>query len=237
MPTLFVRADASIHLFRITHQVDVSEAFINCADAQLTPLFERQTGLKAGNNVCFAITSGTGGLHYKKGKESQISIEIYINLHWNPIIIKWKSKSGRIYDLTDTDIDCNDIEFSFGKLDAALYHRQLYPGGTLPFKLKDLSYELQIDRLNVDAEISLLLNQPVDTDALFREIEDLWQAYNIASEKKERKYGLVHNAKYRAIDDTTILLEFDLGSAGMLFLKKLLEFLSSKNVFERVVIG
>jgi hypothetical protein len=235
MPTLFVRADLGVYSFKRKYNVEVSEAFISCADGQLTTLFERQTGIKAGKNVCFAVTAEK--LNYKKGNESQLSIELSINLHWNPIIIKWQSKSGRIYELADTDIDCNDIEFSFGGLDAALYHRQLYPGDTLPFKLTDLSYELQIDRINVDAEITLSLRQPVDADALFREIEDMRAAYDEASEKKGRKNGLVHKFNGRAIDENTILLEFDLGSAGVFFLKKLLEFLSSKNVFERVVIG
>lgn len=235
MPTLFVRADLGVYTFRQRYNVEVSEAFISCADVQLTALFERQTGLKAGKNVCFAVTSDK--LDYKKGTESQLSIEIFINHHWNPIIIKWRSKSGHIYDLADTDIDCNDIEFGFGELDAALYHRQLYPGGNLPFKLKDLSYELQVDRLNVNAEITLLLRQPEDTDALIRDIEDMKEAYNMASEKKGRKYGVVHNSKGHAINGYTIMYEFDLGSAGMLFLKKLLEFLSSKNFFNRVIIG
>ena len=50
-----------------------------------------------------------------------------INYKLTKVTILWKSKSGRIYDLADTDIDCNDIELWFDKLDPLLCQKQMFP--------------------------------------------------------------------------------------------------------------
>jgi hypothetical protein len=237
MYTLFFDISIVIDQFKRTFNVPVSEQFVRCADTQLTELFTRISGLRAGKNLSFSITTDDNDLHYIKDNVSKIDLKLYVNHNWNPIKITWKSKSGRIYNYDDTDIDCADIEFSFEGLDIALYQKQMYPKDPLPFKLKGLSYELVVERLNVNSTINMELRKDaaIDTDSVIRQIADFINDYNTKSEKKDRKYGVVHNAKF-SFENGQIKCDIDFGSAGVSFLKKLLQAISEMNHFAKVVI-
>jgi hypothetical protein len=110
-------------------------------------------------------------------------------------------------------------------LNATLYHKQLFPKVELPFKLKDLSYELVVTRLNLDCVIELYLSNEDATKALERinEINKFIGDFNTKSEKMDRKYGVVHNWKAE-VEEGKIVYQLDLGSVGMFFFKKLLRF-------------
>ena len=200
--TLFFPEETSRMIFKSQYRMDVSEQFMSCANIQLSKYFILHTGLKPGKEVSSVAVMGMGFAYpnldfYIKGESSKIPMNIYINHNWNQVTLLWKSKSGRIYDVSDTDIDCNDIEFWFEGLDAALYHQQLYPREELPFKLKGLTYELKINRLNMACEIEMYTLQTIsiDSEATVKHIDNFINQFNEHSMLKDRKYGVVHNWK------------------------------------------
>jgi hypothetical protein len=187
---------ANIAFYQKYYGIEISEQFMRCADIQLRKDFELKTGLKINKQISISSPL-TDDIGYKKGAISQFCHSIYINHNWNPIEILRKSKSGRVYQTSDTDIDCDDIQFWFNGLNATLYHKQLFPKVELPFKLKDLSYELVVTRLNLDCVIELYLSNEDGTKALekINEINKFIGDFNTRSEKMDRKYGVVHNWK------------------------------------------
>ncbi len=222
--------------------------FISCADKQLTPFFENFVGIKVNKNVGISISmhsEAPDGYHvisqslqlYQKDIVSKLAFTLYINHNWNQVFVLWKSKSGRIYDMADTDMDCNDIEFWFEGLDPLLYHKQLYPKAKLPFQIKNLSYQLVITRLNMDCTIEMELKEGdvKNTDDLIHKIDKFIVKFNEAPEKNEKNNGVVHNWQRQA-EGIKIVYEIDTGFAGPVFLKKLLPFLSKMNCFLRVEI-
>lgn len=67
-------------------------------------------------------------------------------------------------------------------------------------------------------------------------IDKMMDEFNNASLKKDRKDGIVHNWK-RRVEDNNLLYDIDTGSAGMVFLKKLLQHLSKLNCFYKVEVS
>lgn len=246
MSTLFVDAQTVVNSLKFVYSLEASIAFIKTADDQLTTLFIKETGIALGKNVCIAISEHEMGspIYTTYRKEDnyigrKLMIKLFVNHNWNPITIFWKSKSGRDYKLHDTDIDADDIVFWFDKLDRDLYFKQLYPSVKLPFKTNDLSFELVLVRLNLECAITLKLKDDSykDIDQTKSEIGEFINNYNLQSEKLDRKYGVVHNFKVHISAEGEITCELDLGSSGMHFLKKFLNFLSKLNRFEKVEIG
>ena len=135
------------------HSIDASYQFLKCADDQLTPLFNKLTGLKSSMHLCMLVPSTTvlsdfvdnQPVHIPNpileiGAVTKLKMNLCIIAFVNSVMVIWKSKSGRIYKMSDTDIDCNDIAFSFEYLNIPLYIEQFYPKGQkLPFVLSILS--------------------------------------------------------------------------------------------------
>lgn len=234
MPTLFFDPQLAADNFKQLYQISMSLEFAYCADLQLTGRFELKTGLKINKQISLSMRP-EWEFFVEVGEVSKIAISIYVNHNWNPVTVLWKSKSGRIYKLEDTDIDCDDIEFWFEELDVALIHRQMFPNVKLPFKLKDLSYELVVTRINMDATIELQLKSEHinDTKRIELEIDNFIAEFNEKSEKKDRMHGVIHNWKTR-VEGDKMIYDIDLGSTGPYFFKKLLPELSKMNYFTRV---
>jgi hypothetical protein len=238
--SLFRHVDITISSFYDVSGLVVSEAFISCADSQLTSYFEKTVGYKVNNQVSVTmVDKGSEQFIYEKGENSRLPIQIYNNHNWNPVVILWHSYSGRIYDTSDTDIDCRDIRFRFEGIDAALFQRQMYPKEQLPFKLKNLSYELIVTRLNIDCIITATLKpEAVErSEAIGKELTDLVENFNQASEAKGRKDGVVHSAYATMVDGNVLELTLNIGSAGAVFFKKLLILMSAMGNFEKVNIN
>ena len=233
MNTLFASTELTIELFQRFCELTVSKQFVDCADSHLTDLLMQKTGLVPGKNVSVSIPSDKSC--YEKGQVSRVHIQLVVNHNWNPITILWASKSGRIYDVNDNGIDCTDIEFGFENLDPLLYHKQLYPKAELPFKLKGLTYELVVSRLNMDCTVEMLLKKeaPESAGDIAEQTDEFIDDFNTASEKRNRKDGVVHNWT-REIEDNRLIYEIDTGFSGPVFIKKLLQFLSKLNAFEKV---
>lgn len=246
MNTLFYDTQLAVDSLKYVYSLAASKEFIHCADQQLTQLFLKQTGLKPGKNVCISISEHSLGApiytnYLIEGTNicgRKLLIKIYINHNWNPITIYWKSKTGRDYKLHDTNIDCNDIEFWFEKLETELYYKQLYPNDKFPFKLDNLTYELVLTRLNLDCTIILTVKKDAISNipSLINQIDEFIKHFNEKSEAKERRDGVIHNSKYSVENEHEIIYEIDLGSVGYSFFKKLLKHLSKINSFTKIEI-
>ena len=229
--------DLIIKIFKENCNVTLSKEFIACADIQLTQDFLLHTGIKIGKYIGIGFSSKPF-FFYNRGEVSKMHSFISINSYGNEVSINWKSKSGRIYETFDTDIDCNDITFWFEGLDPLEYHKQLQPNNSLPFKLKDLTYELIITALNMDMTIEMWLKEDdvAKAPALLEDIDKMMDDFNMKSMKKDRKDGVVHNWKRRNENDK-LIYDIDTGSAGVIFLKKFLMYLSKSDRFTRVEIS
>lgn len=236
--SLFPFPEITIESFSKKHDTPLSPEFLECADKQLSPFFEKATGLKINKhiNITLAVEEYFVYIH---GDISSFSMVLYVNHNWNRnITMVWKSKSGRIYKPGDTDIDCNDIEFGLENIDPVLYYKQMYPKAELPFKLKNLSYQLVINRLNMECIIEMRLKKEELTNAqnILEQIDGFINQFNEKSVKKDREGGVVHNWRHNITDDK-LIYEIDTGFAGPALMKKLLPSLSSLNCFEVVEIN
>jgi hypothetical protein len=217
-----------------TYHISMSNAYVMCMREHLSKDFEFKTGLKINKDIDLQYEKYS--FFYTKGEISRTQATIYINHNWNSKAqICWKSKSGRIYEMTDGDIDCNDITMWFEGLEPDLYYRQLYPKDQLPFKLKDLTYKLKINRIQTDCEMLLTLKKEevINAEIFLNGIYNFINEYNIASEQKDRKTGVVHNAS-GGTNGNKITLNIDIGSAGAVFFKKLFNYFSMLGAFEEV---
>ena len=236
--TLLTFPDTVIEIFNRKDALPISMQFLECADKQLSPFFEKSVGLKINKHISLTIADDRR-YEYKHDMVSRLAMVLYINHNWNyDIYMVWKSKSGRIYKPGDTDIDCNDVEFSLEGLDPVLYHKQMYPKAELPFKLKNLSYKLVITRLNMDCTMEMTLKKEIITNAegLIKKVDDFINRFNEESVKKNREEGVVHNWKHN-IEGDKLIYNIDTGFAGPALMKKLLPFLSTLNSFEIVEIN
>jgi hypothetical protein len=243
MANMFREIELEISTLLTAYSIVASKEFLTCADEQLATVFTRETGLKPGKELRIVLTeyslgvpvytqypTSSGGVLYK------LQPTLYVNNHWNPITIHWRSKNGKPQcKLHETTIDCNDVEFWFEGLDRELYYKQLYPGDKLPFRLKDPGYELTVTRINLEMTIAMQLKNSVTKVAadLIPSVDKFIDSYNETSIKNDRKDGVVHNWK-RAAEGKMLTYEIDTGSAGMTFLKKFLIHLTGLNCFARV---
>jgi|GEM_PF-1320929 len=227
-----------IKLFEKDSGIQMSAPFMACLDNQLSNLFTKLTGIKITKRIQTTLS------HFKinkpflvSGEVSRLNTSLIINDNWNPVEVVWKSKSGRIYLPGNEDIDCNDIEFWFENFEAELYIRQYYPNQKLPFKIKDISYELVVTRINLDCTIVMKLrpNAVSDTEKTVEVIDHFITTFNDKSEKRDRSEGVIHNWNIEIKDDT-VIYNLDLGSTGVSFFRKILTFLSKMNAFLKVEI-
>lgn len=232
----FYPVDMLIKMYSDHLNMTLSKEFIDCADTQLSQDFTLRTGIKINKEI--GLSPMIMKFSYEVGSISRMHTSLIINNYGNDVYINWKSKSGRIYATSDTDIDCNDVDFWLDGLDPLEYHKQLQPNNTLPFKLKELTYELIITNLNMDMSVEMFLKDEFvpDTSALIKVIDKKIDDYNIKSLKKDRKDGVVHNWK-RRIENDRLVYEIDTGSAGAIFLKKFLIQLSKLGAFTNVEIS
>lgn len=238
MNTIFYDRELVVESFEFKFKIKISIEFVECMDRQLTESFIKKTSLPINKDVSITLPSSES-FYYEKGIVSKLPFYVYINHNWNPIIVAWKSKSGKIYDIADTDINEQDIEFWFEGLDPLLYHKQLFPNEVLPFKLKNLSYQLTIHRLNKEADLVLQYQSKTNTEQnienITLSIQQWLENFNQNSIKEDRKYGVVYSWNF-VIEHATITYSIDFGSTGIYFLKQFLQFLSSLNCFKEVII-
>jgi hypothetical protein len=74
--------------------------------------------------------------------------------------------------------------------------KQLYPGDQLPFKLKDLSYELVVTRVNLDCTLRLQVKPGTDKDQVIAVLGGFIEQYNLRSEKKAGQVGFFVSQRF-----------------------------------------
>jgi hypothetical protein len=230
--------DFMIESYNRDFQIILSKQFVRCAEKQLRKDFETKTKLKVSSRVQMCNSpSGSMILDMVSGI-SKIPYSVWIASNWNPVIVAWKSRSGRIYTMGDEDIDCNDIEFWFEGLNPALYLKQLYPKVGLPFKLKPLSFDLVLTRICHDCVIEMHFkeSQQHAYDDIINHIDNCIENFNVKSEKARKFVGVVHNWKRQINQNGLLVYELDLGSAELVFFKHLLYYLSELGCFSKVEI-
>lgn len=214
-------------------KIIVSRSFIICADEKLFFNFLSITGLKTIRNCGLAFS--IFNLKYSEISFFETSMGINHHNHW--IKICWQSKSGKIYHLHD-EVDCQDIEFWLEGVDVPLVYKQLYGTSTLPFKLSNIHYTLLVGSISIDLELVIVIKEDCvgSTEQILKEFDVFIVQYNALSEKKERKYGVVHNWSI-TVHGTIVTINLDLGSAGAQFLKKFLTWCNKFEQIEKVVVG
>lgn len=236
MSTFFPFPDLYLENFKKKFSIEPSKEFISCADQQLINSFELQTGLKATKRMEIGWADEPS-FFYTLGPVSKLASMLWINNQNSPITIAWQSTSAKIYKITDTIIDCDDIKFWFEDTMPELYYKQLHPQIDIPFGIKDLNFPLTIESLTIDMSIEMYLKEDAVKDGkdIITKIDKFIDDYNTASEKKDRRNGVVHNWK-RELRENVLIYDFDLGSAGLLVVKKLIGYLSKLDLFIEVKI-
>ncbi len=238
--TLLTFPESTAKRLKEVNDVDISVEFLQCADKQLSYWFERVTDMKINKEICLTIRDKED-FAYVAEIISALAVTLYINHNWNhDLAIVWTSKSGRIYKISDTDIDCNDLEFRLEgeDIDPLKYYKQMFPKTELPFKLKNLSYQLVINRLNMNCtmEMTLKENEIPNGETYMETINTFIDRFNEQSVKKDREDGVVHNWR-STVEKNKLIYEIDTGFAGPALMKKLLPFLSSLESFTAVEIN
>ncbi len=221
------------------YELKCSAYFFECANRPISTFFEKSTGIKVNHNI--KITDITPP--YQKGEVSSIGLRVYVVDGSSPLKLCWRSRSGAIYTPSDEDFDCGDLEFWLEDLQPAYYMKQinLYKDTPqLPFALKNLNYQLTVNLIQTDCRMEMVLKKGM----VHREVELLERiysfidSYNDNSEKKHRKYGVVHNANgYLDQNRENLLhLEIDIGSVGPDFFKKLFKLFNDLDAFESVTV-
>lgn len=232
--------------------VEVSDIFFNCADSQLRKDFEQNTGLKINHQTSVTIPQDVQNFNLKTDTISSFGVSIFVNYNWNQVKIKWKSRSGRVYKLSDEDIDCKDIVFWFEGLDPVLYHQQLFPKVELPFTFNKLKFEVKIERLTIDLLLEIHLDNSSDAkkELIISDLDKLISKWNARTEREDTKKekrgeewyeskGVIHNWKIIKNIGSLLSIQFDMGSADIFVLKKMIELLNKKHgsAIARIVIG
>lgn len=235
MNAFFSNPEFTVEYFYNSSGLLFSKEFLNCAGIQLSAQFKKRTGLNINKHISFTAPDKSLDT-YINDVVSKLKLSLYVNHNWNPIEILWRSKSGRVYEINDTDIDCNDIEFWMEPLDVVEIHKQMFPKEGVPFKIKQLSYELIVTRFNNDCTFKIdLIEKSVLFDKLKVQVADFIRQYNEKSEKSKKFKGLVHNCTMH-LDAESIICELDMGSAGFDFIKKFLLFFDGLEIVKSIEI-
>lgn len=150
----------------------------------------------------------------------------------------WWSKSGRIYEITDTDIACDDIVFELEPFEPQLYFSQLNYREPHPFKTEGLAFELEVISFDVHSTLELDIHEgkenliPPFIEKVYKYIE----TYNSKSVAQDRKYGVVHNSSITQ-KGNKLVMYIDFGSTGFRFCNQLLKMISKTNYFSRVIMS
>jgi hypothetical protein len=91
--------------------------------------------------------------------------------------------------------------------------------------LKNLPYELNV--FGIAMHMGLIINLTDTTNAaeIIKQLAEEVEKHNKKSEIKERAYGVVHNC-FGELKGNEVLFRIDVGSAGVVFVKKLLRLLA-----------
>jgi hypothetical protein len=227
---------------------NVSTIFINELNKQTAIFFEKITGLNPLLNTDFFMVSmyppELDPNQYTDLFPEQIRVNILTGMHSFNCLIKWRSKSGKIYKPTSLQIDPDDIEFWIVGLEKEkileIWNDPAYNPKTLGFKHKKTHFNLEIEYFHYDAFYIVISLKDQEQNNLYlteisNEISGIFENHNIKSESKSRRYGLVHDFGIEEIKNNRLVYYIDYGSANDKSLKDVIEKLNSYDKIEKVV--
>ena len=237
--TLFplINRHALINLFFSSYSLKITNSFLDCADKQLTEKFRILTGIKVDRNILLWPDKNSRDV-FADGVSSGIWISIIVNEHAKPVKLMWKSKSGEIFPPDHIVYDCDDLIFWLENIDIHWVYEK-YLKSTIELKLPSkLTYTLEVYKINTHCQlkIDLLRKDKNSSQKFITLIDDFISAFNRASEADHRKSGVVHNWQ-RVVKHDRVYYEIDTGSAGLLFVKKLLVYFSELGMVDSAVLG
>jgi hypothetical protein len=226
--------------YTIRYNIETPINFLLCAENQLKKDFIMRIGISNLKRVRLSCPGENWGLQLEVGEVSRVNQNLSVGDGYTMAVkICWKSKSGIIYNLTDKKINCDDIEIWLEGLDIKFIYDHLFQSTQNYFDKIAYDFQLTVYNLETDVEVTIHLKYEAEitADELISKCDQFTISYNQKSEDKERIFGLVHNWNSYLKNEKLIHYEFDLGSAGIAFLKKFFRFLSKLNSVEKVVIG
>ena len=229
----------------------INDNFLDKLKSQLPIDIENKIGLNPLNIHNFlslivdSYYDGFAGKYIYKGDiNKEIPVKLCAGIVGFPSILKWKSKSGKIYTPTSENIDFDDIEFWIEGLEKEkileVWNDPAYNPKTLGFKHKKTHFELVVEYFHYDAFYLIihLKEQENKIDYLTEisdEISKIFENHNIKSESKNKKYGLVHDYGTEEIKNNKLIYYIDYGSANDKPLKDVIDKLNTFEKIEKVV--
>ena len=222
------------------YQLEVSDSFVGCLNDQLTPLFKNQTGIHPSRKIDLGVSflaPAKYGLNslYKKDVISGIVLDLYITEYTSEVFVLWESKTGCIYDINDTEINCSDIKFWFHELKPLLYQKQLNKN-KIPVQFENLSYELILNQPGINISIEFLLKDEAKSklETIVSQVETYLREFFTENTNGTKNH--IHNFKH-SIERKAVIFQIDTGITGIEFYKHFFSFLSELNSFVQVIVS
>jgi hypothetical protein len=220
------------------YDVYFSKKFCNYFADSVKEIFYREAGLKSSFKVGLSLFRENDNLPmYEPGPVSRINTAISILPEFiDPIVFCWKSKTGLIVHTYDEDFDETDLECWIEGIKPALYLQQLTTVNVdHPLKLKNLPYELAVYGIGMHMGLTTELTDVGNAAEIIKQLGDEVEKHNQKSEAKGRANGVVHNCSGE-VSGNEIIFRIDVGSAGVVFIKKLLRLLAKHPEVKKVTV-
>jgi hypothetical protein len=215
-----------------------SESFCNFFADQIQEIIYRQAGLKPSFKVGLSLEKQQNDQSmYEPGVISKINTVISILPDFTDnISFCWQSKSGKIIKPTDENFDEEDLVCWIEGLKPEVYFQQLNSVSTdHPLKLKNLPYTLIVKGFGMHMGLEITLTDISLGEMIIHQLSEVAQKHNDVSEAKGRVNGVVHHCE-GAVVEGMVRFRIDVGSAGVVFIRKLLKTLAKYPEVKEVVV-
>lgn len=216
-----------------------SHSFCSFYESKVSEIMLKEANLKPSTRVGLSAFYHEwvwqGRQMYEPGKVSRINTELSILPGFqDQIAFCWRTKSGNLVKPNDESVDEADLECWIEGLKPKLYWDYLnQQHNDYPFKVKNLPFPVVVKSFDTHCTLQIYLNDSSTIREMSNALSHAIEKHNLASEKKERADGVVHNSRSE-IADNQLDFHIDLGSAGPVFIKKLLKVLAKFREVEKV---
>ena len=202
----------------------LSEKFCNYFADNVQEILFKEAGLKPSRKVSLSVFPPDNNLPmYEPGPVSRINTAISILPYFTGnISFCWRSKSGVIVHSYDENFDETELECWIEGIDAKSYWEELTKVSiNHPLKMKNLPYDFVVDGIGTHLGLYITVQDRSKAQEIINQLAEEVEKHNRKSEANDRADGVVHNCKGE-IKDKNIVFRIDVGSAGVIFIKKLL---------------
>lgn len=223
----------------------ISKEFATKLSSLLRMDFYSKTGLDV-NKEKGKITLSNGSnfrMVYKENDNvSEISAAVMISHNSTGVVIKWKSKNGRIIKPQDVNIEENEMEAWFHDLNVSdilrnydrIHVKSSETINQYQFLLEIDAYSWESVYIQIDLKTEFFDKK--NAEIVNKQVIDFITFWNKVSEENNRQYGVVHDIKRISINDHFLEYHIDFGSAFYGVLEKLLNLLSETKLIAKVKI-